>query len=304
MRIWLTGGSGALGQELIQNLISEYPEAELRYPTRTELNLEDFSKVQEFVGEYKPTHVFHLAARVFGVGGHSKSPEASLLANTRIDNSVFTSLFSHPPQWIYYASTVATYGFPYKELPLDESNFLQGSPHESEYGYAMSKRLGLSYLEILEKQHGVGFVYGLSTNLFGRGDRFLNGSGHVMVSLLKKANIARSESKALSVWGEPTSSRDFLSTKSAVKIITELVDQHIGVVNIASGQEITIESVAKIICQEFELTKGIEFTYEMQGIPNRVCSIRKLQNFSKFIEQVDSWKEIQEEIKLVANSEN
>ncbi len=304
MRIWVTGGSGALGQELVQRLSSKYPDADLRYPTSSDLNLENFLRVQEFVSEYKPTHVFHLAARVFGVGGHSKTPEASLLANTRIDNSVFDAMFLNPPRWIYYASTVATYGFPYDELPLAETFFLKGTPHESEYGYAMSKRLGLSYLEILEKQHEVGFVYGLSTNLFGHGDRFLNGGGHVIVSLLEKAKKARAESKVLSVWGEPTSSRDFLSTKSAAKIITELVNQNVGIVNIASGQEITIEEISKLICKEFELTNGYEFTHEMQGIPNRVCSIRKLLNFSKYVEEVDSWKEIQEEIRLVANSKN
>ena len=302
MKIWVTGGSGALGQELVKVLERDFPTATLLAPTSQELNLEDAKAVNDFVRLNKPTHVYHLAARVFGIGGHTKTPEASLLSNTRIDNNVFTPLFENPPIWIYYASTVAAYGYPYVVLPLSEKDWLSSEPHESEYGYAMSKRLAIAYLELLSKRRNVKFVYGLSTNLFGRGDRFLNGGGHVMVSLLEKAKSAQKEDKPLSVWGEPSSSRDFLSTRSAAEIISELTNQDIGIVNIASGTEISIETIAKLICGIFALEKGYEFTHEMQGIPNRYCDSTKLRKYSKYACSVNSLEEIESEIYIAAKN--
>ena len=304
MRIWITGASGSLGQELVPRLSGNFESAEICFPTSSELDLENFEDVSSFVEDFSPTHVYHLAARVFGVGGHTKSPEASLISNTRIDNSVLGALFKKPPTWIYYASTVATYGYPYKQLPLLEDNLLEGNPHESEYGYSMSKRLALAYLELLKKHHNVKYVYGLSTNLFGRGDRFLSGGGHVIVSLLEKAKQARESQTALHVWGESNSTRDFLSTRSAAAIIAELTNLHTGSINIASGQEISIKSIAEIICESFNLEAGYEFTHQLQGIPIRVCSVKKLQQFSNYVKSVNSLEEITAEIKAVSAESN
>lgn len=296
MKIWVTGGSGSLGRQLVTALNLKYKNIEIKSPTRAELNLENAFDVSNFVNKFLPTHVFHLAALVMGIGGHIRSPEASLITNTKIDNNVFGALQESPPKWIYYSSTVAAYGYPYIKLPLLEEDVFKSKPHESEYGYALSKRHGLAYLELLNKYHGVNYVYGLTTNLFGPGDRSLNGSGHVIVSLLEKANLARENKTPLVVWGEPDTTRDFLSTQSAASIIIELIDKHIGLVNVASGQEISLGLIASMISESFGLSKEVEFTHERQGISKRVCNIEKLRQFSKFITNVDSLKEIRAEI--------
>lgn len=297
MKIWITGASGSLGQELVRSLKATIPDAELLAPSRSEIDLGDRESVRNFVSTNKPTHVFHLAAKVFGIAGHKEQPAASLVENTLIDHSVFSALLEFPPRWAYYSSTVAAYGYPYKSIPLKENDWLIGNPHESEMGYAFSKRHGLSYLEMLHSISGTKFVYGLSTNLFGSGDRFLEGRGHVVISLLEKAARIYNSSDPLKVWGDGTASRDFLSTKAAAGLLIDLVDKHLGIVNIASGQEIFIKEIANEIAEVFELDGGIEFVGINQGITRRVCSTEKLEKFTSFVKEINSKQELWGEIR-------
>ena len=304
VKIWVTGAAGSLGTSLLKELRLINTEAVILAPSHAELPLNDFEAVSHFVTNNQPTHVFHLAARVFGIGGHKANPADSLIENTKIDNAVFSALIANPPEWIYYASTVAAYGHPYHSLPLEEKDWLTGEPHESEYGYAMSKRHALSYLELLRHAHSTKYVYGLSTNLFGTGDRFLEGRGHVIISLLEKAKKAKASDEVLEVWGNGTASRDFLSTTDASKLILDMFGTHVGVVNLASGQEISILSIAQEMVREFELNQGFEFAGFNEGILNRVCSTKKLQNHSKYLSEVDSFASLQQEIRNFKKKSN
>ena len=302
MKIWVTGAAGSLGQELVKTLGASHPDAILLAPSRAELDLSDKVAVREFVLLNHPTHVFHLAAKVFGIAGHKEQPSSSLTENTLIDYSVFSALIEYPPEWVYYSSTVAAYGYPYKNLPLLEDDWLSANPHESEMGYAFSKRHGLSYLEILHATSGAKFVYGLTTNLFGSGDRFLEGRGHVVISLLERAAKHADTDRPLQVWGDGTASRDFLSTKTASRLIIDLIDMHAGVVNVASGQEIYIKEIAIEIAREFGLIKGVEFIGINQGVTRRVCSVEKLAGLADFAKEINSKDELLQEIKAYRKS--
>lgn len=297
MKIWVTGAAGSLGQELMKRLGVSYPNTVLLAPSRAELDLSDKEAVREYVSLNHPTHVFHLAAKVFGIAGHKEQPSSCLIENTLIDYSVFCALIEFPPQWVYYSSTVAAYGYPYKNLPLSEDDWLSENPHVSEMGYAFSKRHGLSYLEILHSTNGTKFVYGLTTNLFGSGDRFLEGRGHVVISLLEKAARNIDTDKPLEVWGDGTASRDFLSTKTASRLMIDLIDKHAGVVNIASGQEIYIKEIAIEIAKEYGLIEDVEFIGIIQGITRRVCSIEKLSSLVDSVNEINSKGELLQEIK-------
>ena len=297
MKIWITGASGSLGMSLLETLENQV-SAQILAPPRSELDLEDKEKVLNFVLKNVPTHIFHLAATVYGISGHQENPEESLLINTRIDNSVFSALFKSPPKWIYYSSTVAAYGHPYFQLPLLERDFLKGNPHSSEFGYAMSKRFSLNYLETMKRKHQTKFVYGLSTNLFGVGDRFHEGRGHVVISLLEKAIHASRKGLPLEVWGDGLASRDLLSTQDAAKIIVSLIGKDVGIVNIASGQEIRISEIAELIVREFEISSGYRFIGENEGIINRYCSTKKLESFLESPLTINSRSRLSEEISV------
>jgi GDP-L-fucose synthase len=296
MKIWVTGSSGSLGKDLVRELKISFPESDLITPNRDSLNLLNAIEVDDFVQTVKPSHVFHLAAVVYGIFGHKLNPEECLLMNSQIDHSIFSSLFKNPPKWIFYASTVATYGHPFVNQTLKEEDWLIGFPHSSEYGYAMAKRFAISYLEILHKNYGVNFSYGLLTNLFGPEDRYLNGMGHVIVSLLEKSLDAKRKKVDLDVWGSDKTSRDFLATSDAARILVELFEKHTGIINVASGEGIFISEIAKEIVKIYGLELGVNFSGENEGITQRLCSIDKLIKFSAYAKNIDSRLRINEAI--------
>lgn len=293
MKIWITGASGSLGQELFSRLKGALPDTEILTPSSKSLNLLSLSEVEDFVRMHKPTHVYHLAALVNRITQQIECPEKCLVFNTSLDNSVFSALFKNPPEWIFYASSVAAYGYPYTSKTLFEADWLKGFPHSSDYGYAMAKRHAKSYLDVLHREFGVNFVYGLITNLFGPGDRFLDGRGHVVISLLKKGLVAKQKGMPLEVWGNGDSSRDFLGTFDASALLIDLMGKHTDVVNIASGKELFISELATEITKSLNIESGYTFSGVGEDIGNRVCSIKKLMSFTSKTNQIDSWSLLQ-----------
>ncbi len=278
MRIWVTGGQGLLGIDLIKLLRQESKDSQIFAPTRSELDLSSAAETLNFVRSTRPTHVYHLAATVMGLGGHSRYPEKARTDNILIDANVFQALKLYPAKWIYYASSVAAYGYPYNSLPLKEDDWLNGDPHESELGYALAKRSAKSQLDELQFETEVSFVYGLCTNLFGENDRFQNGNGHVIVSLLNKAHISKRDGTIFRPWGTQDISRDFIHSSDAAKYLVSLLGIDAGVINIASGREVSLGIIVDTIVKEINLENRFEFTGEHQGILNRVCNVTKLSN--------------------------
>ncbi len=292
MKVLITGGSGSLGRSVVQTFSRTFPNAEIAFPKRNELDLQNKTDTSVFIDNFKPTHVIHLAAKVLGIKGHLTKPQESFFANSEMDLNLFCALSQNPPQWLFYASTVAGYGYPFQSIPIQEKFFLEGQPHWSEYGYAQAKRFGLSHARFLQKLNETKIVYGVLTNLFGLNDRYLAGNGHVLISLATKALIAKKEKKPLEIWGSPKTSRDFISVESAAQIITELVDKDLDVINIASGVEITIGELAELVCEIFSLHEGYLFTGELEGVSKRVSDTTKLKEFSATSLELDTISEI------------
>ena len=115
MRVWITGGSGSLGSSVLSEFSACFPNAKVLAPTHKDLDLLDARKVHEFVKEFKPTHIVHLAAKVFGIQGHLNFPMESIIQNTQIDLSIFGAVKESPPDWFFYASTVAAYGWRHRQ---------------------------------------------------------------------------------------------------------------------------------------------------------------------------------------------
>lgn len=290
MKVLITGASGLLGTELTRELRINGNNCDVLAPSRKELDLFDKSLVEKYIQHHRPTHVYHLAATVMGVGGHSLFPLKSHDENNLIDSNIFAALKQYPPTWIYYSSSVAAYGHPYTSLPLKESELLIGAPHKSEFGYAISKRKAIRDLDWLRAEMGVTYIYGLTTNLFGDSDRFQNGNGHVIISLLTKALMARQTGEQLRPWGSGNASRDFISSKDAARILTDIIGLNVGLLNIASGNELRISSIVELIAKKMDLSNGFEFTGSQEGITRRWCDITNLSRYTN-LENLESVNE-------------
>ena len=275
--ILITGAHGVLGIAL-QKLFNEN-DIKFIAPTRLELNLLDNEMTAAYIEKHKPSIVIHLAAMVFGLGGNIKNQMDSTINNTTINNVLFSALYKYPPQYIFFAGTVASYAFPFKRHPLQEDIFFDGLPHYGEFGYAMAKKHAYTYLEILKKEKGVSFTYGIFTNLFGENDNFDIDNGHVIPSLIAKAYKAKQNGIPLEVWGNGEAKRDFLYAGDAAQAIYFLMKdaRQEDIINISSGQSFSIKQCATIIAKAAAIDAPLKFLESMPvGIMHREISNKKL----------------------------
>lgn len=247
--ILVTGAGGVLGQAILERLAKDGFKNVLS-PSSLELNLLDDGKLDVFFEEKKPKFVFHLASLVFGLKGNLNNQINSISKNTMINNNLLMACYRHKVKKIFFAGTVAAYPYPFVELPLREDFYLNGEPHWGEYGYAASKRHGLSYLNIMKNNHDVDYCYGIFTNLFGPHDKFDIENGHVIPSLIEKSFISISSGKnLLEVWGNKNTTRDFMLSTDAARAAVLAMEKYSGLINISSGVETSIESICNAINQ-------------------------------------------------------
>ncbi|NBK97655.1 MAG: NAD-dependent epimerase/dehydratase family protein [Erysipelotrichia bacterium] len=300
-KILITGARGLLGTAIV-NELKKQGYQEIYTPTSQELNLLDDNACNDWFNHYKPEYIFHLASLVYGLKGNLENQLQSIHQNTQMNLNLFNACGNHGVQKIFFAGTVASYPYPYPSLPLKEEFFMEGEPHDGEYGYAIAKRHALSYLKILKRTKNIDYCYGIFTNLYGINDKFDIDGGHVIPSLIKKSiDAMKAGHKVLNVWGNKETKRDFLNSKDAANAALLCMQKIDGMVNISSGISISMGEIVGYIQNYFNNNLTIEWDSNAPiGIAERSVSNEKLlsygfkseQSIEKSITETIQWAEL------------
>ncbi|MGX5804455.1 NAD-dependent epimerase/dehydratase family protein [Bradyrhizobium sp. Arg314] len=278
-RCLVTGASGVLGRAIVLQLERLGVDVVLK-PSRQELDLLDENATQRYFSAHRPDTVIHLAATVFGLAGNMNNQLRAVIENSAINHHVFSAIAKYPVKNFFFAGTVASYPYPYLEMPLREDHFFSGLPHSGEFGYAMAKRHAYSYLRILNEEIGMRYTYGIFTNLYGDHDRFDATNGHVIPSLVVKAHRAALTKTPLEVWGDGSAERDFLHVEDAAKgVMLCLTNTGLqSFVNISSGNGVTIRAVTECIASEAGVS-DVRFNVDRPvGIKTRIVDNSQLRS--------------------------
>ncbi len=276
----VTGSGGVLGRAVVDQL-NQCGFGDVLSPSRRELDLLDPNATEAFLAANSPDVVVHLAATVFGLGGNMKNQQRAVIENSAINHHLFSAVAKYPVEKFFFAGTVASYPYPYREMPLKEEQFFNGLPHSGEFGYAMAKRHAYSYLRILGQETGMRCTYGIFTNLYGNHDRFDVEGGHVIPSLIAKAHDAASRGVPLDVWGDGSAERDFLhadDAASAIMLCLNNDDEAERLINISSGEAVSVRHITECIASEAGVT-DIRFNSDKPvGIQKRVVDNTQLKS--------------------------
>jgi GDP-L-fucose synthase len=101
-------------------------------------------------------------------------------------------------------------------------------------------------------QYGFNAITLIPTNLYGPHDNFAPDVSHVIPALIVKVhNAIDRRHKAIEVWGTGKASREFLFVRDAARAIAVATDRYNQAepLNLGSGEEITIRSLADLICE-------------------------------------------------------
>jgi GDP-L-fucose synthase len=257
-KIIVTGAGGLVGSALVDHLRAEGYQNVIPLQ-RADCDLLDTPATFAFFEGRRPDHVFHAAARVYGIMGSMKNQGLSFYENSMINTNVVEASRRAGARKITVMGTGAVYPFPSPGLPLKEDMIFLGRPYPANAGYANAKLATLAMLEAYEESYGLKWAYIVSGNLFGPRDKFDVEFGHVVPSLIKKFYDAKKSGGTVLVWGDGSAQRDILYVKDTARVALGVMSNIDGAVNMGSGQVYRIRDVVETLTELAGMSGRIEW---------------------------------------------
>lgn len=291
-RIIVTGAAGFIGTNVVKKLLEEGAVVKgiwhYRKPRLIHDNLEivnvDLTSKESCIENIKDAdYLIMTAAFVGGAERLLDSPMDFVIDTTVINMYVLDAAYRNGIKNIIYLSSGMVY--PESEKALKEEWGMEGEPYEKYYFGGWSRR----YAEILCGMYAEKLASPINItvlridNIYGPYDSFKWEKSHVMAALIRKA-VERMT--PLEVWGDGLDYKDFIFVEDLVKGVLQALKHMKGyqVYNIASGVNVTINEVLKIILEETGY-QDAEIVYNLDKptmIPYKVLSIEKARNGIKF----------------------
>ena len=276
-KIIVTGAAGLVGSALVDHLGAEGYKNVVPLQ-RADCDLLDTPATFALFERRRPDHVFHAAARVYGIMGSMKHQGASFYENCMINTNVVEASRRAGARKITVMGTGAVYPYPSPGLPLKEDMIFLGRPYPANAGYANAKLATLAMLEAYEESYGLKWAYIVSGNLFGPRDKFDVEFGHVVPSLIKKFYDAKKSGGTVQVWGDGSAPRDILYVKDAARVALGVMANIDGAVNMGSGQVYRIRDVVDTLSELAGMSGRIEWDHSKpNGQAYRAYDLSKIK---------------------------
>jgi GDP-L-fucose synthase len=164
--------------------------------------------------------------------------------------------------------------------PLREDSILTGPLEPTNEPYAIAKIAGVKMVEAYRSQYGSDFINVMPTNLYGPGDNYHPEYSHVVAALIRRFHGAKlSGAPELAVWGTGTPRREFLYVDDMADACVHLMKTYSGdeLVNIGTGEDITISDFARVVARTVGYTGAISFDPSRpDGTPRKLLDVSRL----------------------------
>ncbi len=279
-KIYVAGHTGLVGSALVRELKNQdYKNLILR--THKELDLLDTEKVKTFFKEEKPEYVFIAAAIVGGIYANNTYPANFIYENLVIQtNIIHNAYLNHVKKLLFLGSSCI---YPkYCPQPIKEEYILTGTLEPTNDAYAIAKLAGIKMCQSYNKQYCTQFISVMPTNLYGINDKFNPENSHVIPALIHNIHKAKvNKEKNIIVWGTGKPFREFLYIDDMASACIFLLqnDFNFEIINVGSGEELTIKELAENICKVVGYEGKLAFDItKPDGTPRKVLDTTKLKN--------------------------
>ena len=272
-KIFIAGHLGMVGSAIMRAL-KKQGETNLITRTHAELDLTNQASVQNFFEREKPEQVYLAAAKAGGIYANITYPAEFIYKNLMIEANIIHSAFLHGVKKILFLGSSCIYPKLAKQ-PMQEDMLLTGPLEFTNEPYAIAKIAGIKLCESYNRQYGkthsVDYRSVMPTNLYGPGDNYHPQNSHVIPSLIRRFHEAKVANEPyVTVWGTGKPRREFLyvddMARACVHVMNlkkDIYDQHTKLmcshINIGSGNDLTIEQLAKIIKKVTDYKGSIKF---------------------------------------------
>ncbi len=278
-KIYVAGHKGLVGGALCRLLNAlGYPSVVGR--TRQELDLLNAAAVDRFFDEELPEYVFVAAAKVGGIEANRSRPAEFLYENLQLQNHLIHASQRYGVKKLLFLGSSCIYPR-LSPQPIPESALLSGPLEETNQWYAIAKIAGIKLCQAYRRQYGSDFVSAMPTNLYGPGDNYDLQGSHVLPALIRRFHEAkqRGDSRVV-LWGTGTPRREFLHSDDLARACIFLMEHYSDepILNIGSGQEVTIAELAELVRKVVGFVGEVEWDHSKpDGTPRKLLDSSKIR---------------------------
>ena len=259
MKVLVTGGAGFIGSHLVRYLLDRGDDVVVLDDLRRGNKLDRESRIAARLirGDVRSSEVvhdacagcdvvYHLAA-VLGVDAVADNPLETMEVEVLGVRNLVEACTLHGIRKIVYSSTSGVYGKKAMDAAVTET--VMPSPSSS---YAIAKRFNEFYLAAAFQERGIHSISARFFNVYGpRQDERM---------VLPRFVAQACAGEPITVFGSGKQTRDFTYVADSVHALVELGDKIDGceIFNIARGEDIPIQEVAKIVKEFFNSDSEIK----------------------------------------------
>jgi len=277
-RIFVAGHRGLAGSAIVRALRAR-GYVNLVERSHAELDLMDQHAVQAFFAAEKPEVVFLAAARVGGILANNNFPAEFIRDNLVIQDNVIHEAWRSGVLRLLFLGSSCIYPRDCPQ-PMREDYVMTGPLEATNRPYAMAKLAGLEMCWAYNRQYGTQYVCAMPTNLYGPGDSYDLETSHVLPALIRRFHEAKeSNAPSVVVWGTGTPRREFLYVDDMADASVHLMKTYSSdqLVNIGTGEDITIAEFARVVAETVGYKGKIEFdTSKPDGTPRKLLDVGRL----------------------------
>jgi len=247
-RIVVTGGAGFLGSFVVDKLTT-HGASNVVVPRKRDYDLVQRDGCRKLLADHRPDVVFHLAARVGGIGANRENPGLFLYENAMMGLQLIEECRLAGVAKVVIAGTICAYP-KFAPVPFKEEDLWNGYPEETNAPYGIAKKLLLVQSQAYRDQYGMNSIMLFPVNLYGPRDNFDPKSSHVIPAMILKClDAIRDGRDEIVLWGDGTPTREFIYAQDAAEGLVLAAERYNSSepVNIGTGREISIRDLATAI---------------------------------------------------------
>ena len=288
-KIYIAGHNGLVGSELLSLLI-ESGYKKILFKSRKELDLTNQIAVDNFFKKNKPEFLIICAAKVGGILENKNYPMEFLLDNLSIQKNLLLAAMKHNIKRTIFLGSSCIYP-KFSKTPIKESYLMTGKLEKTNESYALAKIVGMKLCEIMFHKYKKDIICLMPTNLYGDNDNFDIASSHVIPGLISKFLLAKKNKLDVKIWGSGKPIREFLHVKDLVEAILILLksnkpkikkvsNNELPIINIGSGESISIKNLALLIKKISQFKGRVIFDKKYpDGTINKNLDSSKIKKF-------------------------
>ena len=282
MKILVFGSNGLVGNSL-RRVLNNEKEFDVLFSTREDADLFSKNQTYSLIKKFSPDIVINAAAKVGGIHANNTYRSEFLLENLKINMNILESCIEYPNIFIINLGSSCIYPLN-SPNPINEDYFMSGELEPTNSPYAIAKIAAIELARSINIQYGHKVLNLMPTNLYGPNDNFSDTDSHVIPGLIARMHKAKVDNKeTFNVWGTGKPLREFLYVDDLADSILFMIrnNHKFDLVNVGSGEEVTIKELANKIKSTINYSGEIKFDTKMpDGNPRKLLDSMRTVSYT------------------------